>query len=59
MSQSIPTVSLGGPKWAAKYSCFKIIGENTSILKFNLAKIELLEKNYMELEFHIVFFFFF
>lgn len=59
MSQSLPTVSLGGPKWVAKYSCFKIIEENTSILKFDLAKIELLEKKFMKLEFHIVFFFFF
>ena len=45
MSQSLPTISFGGPKWAAKYSCFKTIEENTFILKLDLVKIELLEKN--------------
>ena len=59
MSQSLPTISFGGPKWAAKYLCFKTIEENTFILKLDLVKIELLEKNYIKLEFYIVFFFFF
>ena len=59
MSQSLPTISFGGPNWTAKYSCFKTIEENTFILKLDLVKIELLEKNYMKLEFYIVFFFFF
>lgn len=59
MSQSLPTISFGGPKWAAKYSCFKTIEENTFILKLDLVKIELFEKNYIKLEFYIVLFYFF
>ena len=59
MSQSLPTISFGGPKWAAKYSCFKTIEENIFILKLDLVKIELLEKNYIKLEFYIVFYFYY
>ena len=46
-------------KISAKCPVYKTIYEYVPILKLDLTKIKFLEKIYMELEFHGVFFFFF
>ena len=48
------------PKVQAKCQCFetKFLENRVSMKKLDLAKIELLEKNYMELNIHVIFFFF-
>ena len=46
------------PKQIAKCPCFETIKQNVPILKLDLIKIKLLAKCYMELKFHVIFFFF-
>ena len=45
------------PKQIAKCPCSETIKQNAPVLKFDLIKIKLLAKCYIELEFHVNFFF--
>ena len=45
------------PKQISKCPCSETIKQNASVLKLDLIKIKLLAKCYMELEFHVNFFF--